>query len=133
MNMSETEKKILKPNDYKRMVSNLDLESFELRTSSILEARMTLIGIERMEENLLEIRQQVSADMRAVKLKYLSYDYSKSSLLGHLKRTKISTKRKSMNKKCKRELEPYEQVLYIIDDYLEQIKDVKAYINQIKA
>ena len=131
--MPEIEKKILKPKDYERMVSNLDIESFELKTSSILEARMTLIGIERLEENLLEIRLEVSADMRTVKLKYLSYDYSKSSFLGSLKRTKISTKRKSLNEKCKRELEPYKQVLYIIDDYLKQIEDVKEYINKIKA
>ncbi|MGB9979511.1 hypothetical protein [Methanobacterium sp.] len=131
--MPEIEKKILKPKDYERMVSDLDIESFELKTSSILEARMTLIGIERIEEALLEIRRQVSADMRSVKLKYLNYDYNKSSLLGHLKRTKVSTKRKSMDKKCSRELEPYEQVLYIIDDYLEQIKDVKDYIDKIKA
>ena len=131
--MPKIENKILKPKDYERMVSNLDIENFELKTSSILEARMTLIGIERIEGNLLEIRLQVSTDIRAVKLKYLSYDYSKSSLLGSLKRTKVSTKRKSMNKKCNRELEPYNQVLYIIDDYLEQIKDVKDYINNIKA
>ena len=131
--MPEVEKKIVKPKEYERMISNLDIESFELKTSSILEARMTLIGIERIEENLLEIRRQVSADMRVVKLKYLNYDYNKSSLLGSIKRTKVSTKRKSMDKKCDRELGPYEQILYIIDDYLEQIKDVKDYIDKIKA
>ncbi len=131
--MPKIEKKILKAKEYERMISNLDIESFELKTSSILEARMTLIGIERIEENLLEIRRQVSADMRAVKLKYLNYDYSKSSLLGSIKRTKVSSKRKSIDKKCDRELRPYEKVLYIIDDYLEQIKDVKDYINKIKA
>lgn len=131
--MSGPEKKILKPKDYEKMVLSLDIESFELKTSSILEARMSLIGIERLEENLLEIRQQVSADMRVIKLKYLSYDYNKSSILGTLMRTKASTKRKSMNKKCNRELRPYEQVLYIIDDYLEQIGDIKDYINKIKA
>ncbi|MCZ3367186.1 MULTISPECIES: hypothetical protein [Methanobacterium] len=131
--MPKIEKKILKAKEYERMISNLDIESFELKTSSILEARMTLIGIERIEENLLEIRRQVSADMRAVKLKYLNYDYSKSSLLGSIKRTKVSSKRKSIDKKCDRELGPYEKVLYIIDDYLEQIKDVKDYISKIKA
>jgi hypothetical protein len=131
--MPEIEKKILKPQEYERMISNLDIENFELKTSSILEARITLVSIERIEENLLEIRRQVSADMRSIKLKYLNYDYSKSSLLGSLKRTKISTKRKSMDKKCNRELGPYEQVLYVIDDYLEQIKDVKDYIDKIKA
>jgi hypothetical protein len=131
--MPKIENKILKPKDYERMVSNLDIENFELKTSSILEARMTLIGIEKIEKNLLEIRLQVSTDIRTVKLKYLSYDYNKSSLLGSLKRTKVSTKRKSMNKKCNRELEPYNHILYIIDDYLEQIKDVKDYINKIKA
>jgi len=71
--------------------------------------------------------------MRAIKLKYLNYDYNKSSLLGSIKRTKVSTKRKSVNEKCDRELGPYEQVLYIIDDYLEQIKNVKDYIDKIKA
>ena len=131
--MPEIEKKILKPKEYERMISNLDIENFELKTSSILEARITLVSIERIEENLLEIRRQVSADMRSIKLKYLNYDYNKSSLLGSLKRTKISTKRKSMDKKCNRELGPYEQVLYVIDDYLEQIKDVKDYIDKIKA
>lgn len=131
--MPKIEKKILKAKEYERMISNLDIESFELKTSSILEARMTLIGIERIEENLLEIRRQVSADMRVVKLKYLNYDYSKSSLLGSIKRTKVSSKRKSIDKKCDRELGPYEKVLYIIDDYLEQIKDVKDYISKIKA
>ena len=131
--MSEVEKKILKPKDYERMVSDLNIENFELKTSSILEARMTLIGIERIEENLLEIKRQISADMRSVKLKYLNYDYHKSSLLGSIKRTKVSTKRKSMDKKCNSELKPYKQVLYIIDDYLEQIKDVKEYISKIRA
>ena len=131
--MSPSEKKVLKPKDYEKMISNMDIESFELKTSSILEARMTLIGIERIEEDLVEIRRQVSSDMRAVKLKYLNYNYNKSSILGSIKRTKVSSKRKSVDKKCNRELGPYEQVLYIIDDYLEQIKDVKDYIDKIKA
>ena len=132
MNMPPSKEKTLKPKDYEKMVLDLDLENFEIKTSSLLEARMTLIGIERMEENLLEIKRYVSADMRTIKLKYLSYDYSKSSILGRLKRTKISTRRKSMNKKCNRELEPYSHVLYIIDDYLEQISDVKEYLNKIE-
>ncbi len=131
--MAHSERKILKPKEYEKMISNLGIESFELKTSSILEARMTLIGIEQIEEDLLEIRRHISSDMRAVKLKYLNYDYNKSSILGSIKRTKVSTKRKSVDKKCDRELGPYEQVLYIIDDYLEQIKDVKDYISKIKA
>ena len=130
--MSGPEKKILKPKDYEKMISNLDIENFELKTSSILEARITLVGIERIEEDLLEIRRQVSAEMRRIKLKYLGQDHTKSSLLGSLKGTKASARRKSMDNKCDRERGPYENVLYIIDDYLKQIEDVKEYINEIK-
>jgi len=131
--MSGSEKKILKPKDYERMISNLDIESFEIKTSSILEARITLVSLERLEENLLEIRRKISADMRAIKLKYLDHNYNKSSFLGSLKRTKASTRRKSMDNKCDRELGPYKNVLYLIDDYLKQIDDIKKYIDEIKA
>ncbi len=130
--MPGPEKKILKPKEYERMISNLDIDNFELKTSSILEARITLVGIERLEEDLLEIRRQVSTDMRRIKLQYLSHDHAKSSLLGSLTRPKASARRKSLNNKCERELGPYKNVLYIIDDYLKQIGDVKEYINKIK-
>jgi hypothetical protein len=131
--MSGSEKKILKPKEYERMISKLDIESFEIKTSSILEARITLIALERLEEDLLDIKRRISADMRVIKLKYLDHNYNKSSFLGSLKRTKASTKRKSLDNKCDRELGPYKKVLYIIDDYLKQIDDIKEYIDKIKA
>jgi hypothetical protein len=130
--MPGPERKILKPKDYERMVSSLDIENFELKTSSILEARITLVSIERLEENLLEIRRDISRDMRAIKMKYLGYDYNKSSLLGSLKRTTATSKRKSLDNKCNRELESYNKVLYTINHYLEQIENVKEYINNLK-
>jgi len=130
--MPVPEKKISKPQDYKKMVLNLDIDNFELKTSSILEARMTLVGIERLEENLLEIRRDISRDMRSIKLKYLGHDHNKSSLLGSLKKTKASSRRKSLDNKCNRELEPYNKVLYIVDHYLKEIENVKDYINNLK-
>lgn len=131
--MPGSERKILKPKEYERMISKLDIENFELKTSSILEARITLVSLERLEEDLLEIKREISGDMRAIKLKYLGHDHAKSSLLGSLKRTKASTRRKSLDDKCDRELGPYKKVLYIIEHYLEQIEDVKEEINKIKA
>ncbi len=131
--MSGPERKILKPKDYEKMISSLDIENFELKTSSILEARITLVSLERLAEDLLEIRREVSGDMRAIKLKYLGHDHTKSSLIGSLRGTKASTRRKSLNDKCDRELGPYKNVLYIIDHYIEQIEEVKKDINEIKA
>lgn len=130
--MPGVEKKILKPKQYQKMIRELDIENFELKTSSILEARMSLIGINQLEENLLEIRRDISADMRSIKLKYLGRNHSKVSFLG-LKKTNAAARRKSLDKKCDGELGPYKKVLYIIDDYLEQIEDIKKYINSIKA
>lgn len=130
--MSGVERKIVKPKEYQKMISNLDIENFELKTSSLLEARITLVGIERLEESLLEIRRNISADMRSIKLKYLGHDHSKSSLLGSLKRTKAATRRKSLDNKCERDLGPYKNVLFIIDDYIKQIEEVKEYINSLE-
>ena len=129
--MSGVQKKTLNPKQYQKMIQELDIENFELKTSSILEARMTLIGINRLEESLIEIKRGISADMRTIKLKYLDHDYSKSSFFG-LKKTKTSTKRKSLNNKCNHELKPYNNLLYMIDDYLEQIEGVKKYIDNFK-
>ena len=130
--MSVVEEKILKPKQYQKMIQELDIENFELKTSSIFEAKLTLIAIKRLEEELLEIKRSVSADMRSIKLKYIGHDYSKSSFFG-LKKANVVAKRKSLNNKCNRELVPYDNLLFIIDDYIKQIEDVKDYISDIKA
>ncbi len=130
--MAVVEKTISKPKEYQKMIQELDIEHLELKTSSLFEAKTTLVQLLRLEENLHEIRNFVSADIRTIKLKHLNSGYAnKSSLLG-LRRTKISSKRMSMHNKCDKEAGPYKHLLNIIDDYLEQIEDAKNYINNLE-
>lgn len=131
--MSEDGRENLSPKQYNRMIEKLDIENIELKTSSIFEAKTTLVQLLRLEESLLEIRKGVSGEIRAIKLKYLSHN-EKSSVLGSfsLRKPKLSSKRKSAHDKCEREIGPYKKVLYIIDDYLKQIEEVKEYIDSIE-
>ena len=130
--MPSSENKILKPKDYQNVINKLDIGSFELKTSSIFEARLTMVNLEQLEEALLEIKHRISGDMRAITLKYLDSNQNQSSFLG-LKKTKIASRRKSLDKKREKKLEHYRKIIYIIDDYLQQIKEVKEYINNLKA
>jgi hypothetical protein len=130
--MPSSENKILKPKGYQSMINELDIESFEVKTSSIFEARITMVNLERLEEVLLEIKHSISGDMRAITLKYLDSNQNQSSFLG-LKKTKTATRRKSLDKKREKKLEHYRKIIYIIDDYLQQIEEVKEYINSLKA
>jgi hypothetical protein len=129
--MSALEKTILSPKEYQKMIRELDIENVELKTSSLFEAKTTLVQLLRLEENLHEIRNSVSGDIRSIKLKHLNSGYANKSSLFGLRRTKISTKRMSMNTKCDREAGPYKHILDIIDDYLEQIENAKNYINNL--
>jgi len=132
--MQRVREKTLKPNEYKKMIQKLDIENFELKTSYVFEAKSTLVNLLRLEEYLNEIRRCVSSDMREIKLKYLKSDYlNKSSIIDSLSlnKPKVSKKRIEMQKKLDRELGPYQNLLDIIDDYLQQIEEVKEYINNI--
>lgn len=131
--MSGDGREKLSAKQYNKMVEELDIEHIELKTSSIFEAKTTLVQLLRLEESLLEIRKSVSGEIRAIKLKYLSHN-KKPSLLGsfRLQKTKISSKRRSEHDKCENEIGPYRNVLYTIDDYLKQIEDVKDYIDSIE-
>lgn len=130
--MPSSENKILKPKDYQNVINKLDIGSFELKTSSIFEARITMVNLEQLEEALLEIKHCISGDMRAITLKYLDSNHNHSSFLG-LKRTKISSRRKSLNIKRENKLEHYRKIVNIIDNYLQQIEEAKEYLNNIKA
>jgi len=120
---------MMKPKEYQKMINALDIENFELKTSNALEARITLVNLGRLEEELLEIRRNVSGDMRAISLKYLESRQKKSSLLG--RKTKISSRRKSLDTKKEKEHGPYKKVINSIDDYLKQIEEIKEYIDNL--
>lgn len=130
--MSVVEKTILSPKEYQKIIRELDIENIELKTSSLFEAKTTLVQLLRLEENLYEIRNSVSGDIRAIKLKHLTSGYANKSSLFGLRRTKISTKRMSMNIKCDKEAGPYKHILDIIDEYLEQIEAAKNYIDNLE-
>jgi len=133
--MQKTKEKKLKPNDYKKMIQKLDIENFQLKTSHIFETKATLINLLRIEESLKKIRRCVSADMREIKLRYLKSDYlNKTSIIDtlSLKKPKVSHKRISMQRKMDYETDPYQNLLDIIDEYLDEIEEVKEYINSIK-
>ena len=127
--MSSTENKMTKPKEYQKMINALDIENFELKTSNALEARITLVNLQRLEEELHEIRRNVSGNMRAISLKYLESRQQKSSFLGL--KSKTSSRRKSLDTKKVKEQGPYKKVLYIIDDYLNQIEEIKEYIDNL--
>ncbi len=133
--MQIAREKKLKPSDYKKMIQKLDIENFELKTSYIFEAKATLINLLRIEDHLKEIRHCVSSDMREIQIRYLKSDYlNKTSIVDFLslKKSRVSKKRISMQKKMDKEVGPYQNLLEIIDDYLQQIEEVKDYINSIK-
>lgn len=130
--MSVVEKTILSPKEYQKMIRELDIDNIELKTSTLFEAKTTLVQLLRLEESLLEIRNFVSGDIRTIKLKHLNSGYANKSSLFGLRRTKLSTKRMSMNTKCDKEAGPYKHLLDIIDDYREQIENAKNYINDLE-
>lgn len=128
--MPATENVMIKPKEYKKMISKLDIENFELKTSSILETRLTMVNLERLEEDLLEIKRSISGNMRAITLKYLDSKQNQSSFLG-LSKTKTASRRKSLASKREKELGPYRKIVYTIDDYLQQIEEIKDYLNNL--
>ncbi len=65
--------------------------------------------------------------MRAIKLKYLDSNQKKSSFI----KTKASSRKKSLVNKRDKELGPYKNLIYIIDEYLKQIEEIKEYLDSL--
>lgn len=120
---------IIKPKEYENILNALDIENFELKTSSTLETRLTLVQLERLKEELIEIRRRISGDMRAITLKYLDSNQKKSSFLGF--KTKASSRMKDLANKREKELGPYKKIIDIIDNYIQQIEELEDYLDSL--
>lgn len=125
-------------NDYNKII--VDLVDFEIETSSISESRKTILKLQEKREILINMQEQISADIRSTEVHYLSMrtsirqEFSRENIDNSKKRKLLkgnkspATMRTKAMKKLESErngkIESYKDIKITIDDLLEQIEAV---------
>lgn len=124
----------LNPEAYYGMLQELYIEDEEIDLSSDFEARATLVKLKRLEKDILKLRREITTDMRTIRSIYLDESIiEKPKVLGLFrlgKKLSHTEKRKKLLHERKRALMPYEEIIVLIDEYLEQIEDLRKYIER---
>lgn len=124
----------LDPETYYGKLQELYIEDDEIDISSDFEARATLVKLKRLEKDVLKLRGEITTDMRTIRTLYLDESIiEKPKILGLFtlgKKLSHTEKRKKLLHNRKRALIPYEEIITLIDDYVEQIEDLRKYIER---
>ena len=124
----------LDPETYYGMLQELYIDDDEVDLSSDFEARATLVKLKRLQKDILKLRREITTDMRTIRTIYLDESIiEKPKILGLFsigKKLSHTEKRKKLLHERKRALIPYEEIIALIDDYIEQIEDLKKYIER---
>ncbi|MGF7118357.1 hypothetical protein [Methanobacterium oryzae] len=122
------------PEIYYGKLQELYIEDDEIDISSDFEARATLVKLKRLEKDVLKLRREITTDMRTIRTMYLDESIiEKPKILGLFtlgKKLSHTEKRKKLLHERKRSLMPYEEIITLIDDYIEQIEDLRKYIER---
>ncbi len=124
----------LDPETYYGRLQELYIDDDEVDLSSDFEARATLVKLKRLQKDILKLRREITTDMRTIRTIYLDESIiEKPKILGLFsigKKLSHTEKRKKLLHERKRALIPYEEIIALIDDYIEQIEDLKKYIER---
>ena len=128
----ENHEEILDPGVYYEQLQGMYIEESDLNLSTDFEARTTLVKLNRLQSDVSKLKHNVSQDMRTIRNMYLDESIiDKPKVLGIFGRGKeLSTaeRRKKLEKERENNLNPYKEVIDLIDDYILQIEDLKKYI-----
>ena len=127
---------MLGPKKYRKQLLELGIEGMEIDVSSIDVAMDTLNQLNEMENILKKIRLNVRADIRKIRLDYVTklkeVDQSANVKKGILSRKKsvssITEEKKKITRERNLTIATYDVVENTIDDYLDQIDNSKYYI-----
>jgi len=127
---------MLSPKKYRKQLLELGIEGMEIDVSSIDVAMDTLNQLNEMENILKKIRLNVRADIRKIRLDYVTklkaVDQSANIKKGILSRKKsvssITEEKKKITRERNLTIATYDVVENTIDDYLDQIDNSKYYI-----
>lgn len=127
---------MLSPKKYRKQLLELGIEGMEIDVSSIDVAMDTLNQLNEMENILKKIRLNVRADIRKIRLDYVTklkaIDQSANVKKGILSRKKsvssITEEKKKITRERNLTIATYDVVENTIDDYLDQIDNSKYYI-----
>ena len=122
----------MSPEEYYQMLQEMYLEDSELNLSTDFEARSSLVKIKRLKSDVLKLRREITQDMRNIRNMYLDESIiEKPKLFGLIKIGKTlspTEKRKKLLYEKEKNLAPYEDIVTMIDNYVEQIEDLEKYI-----
>lgn len=126
----------MSPKKYRQQLLDLEIDGFEIDTSTINDAMDTLNKLNELEKILSKIRYNVRADIRNIRLDYMGklqeVDKSANEKQGFLRRKKsvsqIIKEKKVLTKERNLTIATYAVVENTIDDYLDQIEQSKFYI-----
>jgi len=120
------------PKEYYTELQEMYLDESELNLSNDFLARASLVKLERLKSEVLELKLVVSKDMRTIRNLYLDDSIiAKPKVLGLVRiERKLSPtkKRKKLLNEREKSLVPYEEIIILIDDYIKQIEDYEKYI-----
>jgi hypothetical protein len=126
----------MSPKKYRQQLLDLEIDGFEIDTSTIDNAMETLNQLNELEKILNKIRYNVRADIRNIRLDYMGrlqeVDKSANQKQGLLRRkksvTQVVKEKKGLTKERNLTIATYTVVENTIDDYLDQIEQSQYYI-----
>jgi hypothetical protein len=125
------------PKKYRKQLLDLGIEGMQVDVSTIDIAMDTLNQLNEMEKILKKIRYNVRADIRRIRLDYVTklreVDESANIKTGFFSKkkksvSKITQEKKMLTKERNLTIATYDVVENTIDDYLDQIENSKYYI-----
>lgn len=126
----------MSPKKYRQQLLDLEIDGFEIDTSTIDNAMETLNKLNELEKILNKIRYNVRADIRTIRMDYMGklqeVDRSANEKQGLLRRKKsvsqVVKEKKVLTKERNLTIATYAVVENTIDDYIDQIEQSKYYI-----
>jgi len=127
---------MLGPKKYRKQLLELGIEGMEVDVSTIDIAMDTLNQMNEMENILIKIRYNVRADIRRIRLEYVTklkeVDQSANVKKGLFSKkqsiSKITEQKKKLTRERNLTIATYDVVENTLDDYLDQIEKSRYYI-----
>lgn len=126
------EEMINDPENYYIALQEMYLDESELNLSTDFEARASLVKIKRLKSEILNLRREITKDMRTIRNMYLDESIiERPKILGLFsfgKKLSPTEKRRKLISEREKNLIPYKEIIEMIDDYIRQIEDLEKYI-----
>ena len=109
-----------------QQIDDLEIEGMEISINNSDDANILLENLLNIEDILERIRYNIRMDIRAIRKNYIK---KINELENSKKNIKMKDKKNLMVKRDS-DVVPYEELEYIVDDYLRQINSAKNYITE---